>query len=246
VSKYDEIAEEYQDATQLDVFRIISHTMSSRLGDVAGRSVLDLACGEGHSTRAIKRLGAGRTVGVDISGEMIRLALEQEAKQPLGIEYITCPAEQLGRIGDFDVVTATFLLNYASTRDELCRMAHTAHQNLRPGCRFLTIINDNCSRVADWPAQLSERYGCRYRALARPVGDGSPLEVTLMHDGREVSFNITCFSRETFEWALHAAGFEAIHWHGLSLPPDLDADGGREHWAPFFELAPLVLIECLA
>jgi ubiquinone/menaquinone biosynthesis C-methylase UbiE len=40
--------------------------MSQWLGDVAGRAVLDLACGEGHSTRAIQQMGAGRTVGVDV------------------------------------------------------------------------------------------------------------------------------------------------------------------------------------
>lgn len=245
MTEYDVIAHEYKEAKQLDVFRVTSYTMSRWLADVAGRSVLDLACGEGHSTRAIKQMGAGRTVGVDISEEMIRFAREAEARQPLGIEYITCPAADLGRIGEFDVVSATFLLNYARTKDELCRMAHAAYQNLRPGCRFVT-INDNCGRGADLPAQTLERYGFRYRALARPLGDESPLEVTLINGEQEIKFGISCFSRETYEWALEQAGFKAVHWHGLSLPPDMETDGGRELWAPFFELAPLVLIECQA
>lgn len=245
MAQYDEIADRYKEAKQLDLFRVTSHTMARWLGDVAGRSVLDLACGEGHSTRAIKQMGAGRTVGVDISEEMIRLAREAEAVQPLGIQYITCPAQDLGRIGDFDVVTATFLLNYASTRDELHRMAQAAHRNLRPGCRFVT-LNDNCGRMADWPAQISEPYGLRCRVPARPLADGSPMEVTLIHGGQELPIHIRYFSRETYEWAFKEAGFKAVHWHGLSLPPDMEVDGGRERWAPFFEAAPLVLIDCLA
>ncbi len=245
MAEYDEIADQYREAKQLPLFRVTSYSMSRRLGDVAGRAVLDLACGEGHSTRALKQMGAGRTVGVDVSEEMIRLARAAEEKQPLGIEYITSSAEDLGRIGEFDVVSATFLLNYARDEDELCRMARTACRNLRPGGRFVT-INDNCGRAADWPAQISERFGFRYRALERPLGDGSPMEVTLLHGEQEIKFINICFSRETYERALLEAGFQAVHWHGLSLPPEMAAAGGREFWAPFFELDPLVLIECQA
>jgi len=245
MAEYDEIADQYKEAKQLDIFRVTSYTMSRWLGDVTGRSVLDLACGEGHSTRAIKQMGAGRTVGVDISEEMIRLAREAEAKQPLGIEYITCPAQDLDRIGEFDVVSATFLLNYARTKDELCRMADAAYRNLRPGCRFLT-INDNCGRAVDWPAQISDRYGFRYHAPARPLADESPIEVTLINGEQEIKFVSFYFSLETYEWALMKAGFKAVHWHRLSLPPDMEADGGDQLWAPFFERDPLVLIECHA
>jgi SAM-dependent methyltransferase len=135
MAQYDEIAEQYKESQQLEIFRIISHTMSHWIGDVAGRSVLELACGVGDGARAIKQAGAGRVVGVDVSEQMIRLAREAEAKQPLGIEYIARAAQELGRIGEFDIVTATFLLHYARNREELHDMARAAYLNLRPGCR---------------------------------------------------------------------------------------------------------------
>jgi ubiquinone/menaquinone biosynthesis C-methylase UbiE len=59
MAQYDEIAEHYKETTQLEIFRIISHTMSHWIGDVTGRSVLDLVCGEGGGIRAIKQAGAG-------------------------------------------------------------------------------------------------------------------------------------------------------------------------------------------
>ena len=126
MTQYDQIADQYKESKQLEIFRIISYTMSKWLGDITGRSVLDLACGEGDGTRAVKQVGAERVVGVDISEQMIRLAREVEAKQPLGIEYIVRAAQNLGRIGEFDVVTATFLLNYAQNREDLYDMARTA------------------------------------------------------------------------------------------------------------------------
>lgn len=244
MTQYDQIAEQYKESKQLEVFRITSHTMSHWLGDVTGRSVLDLACGEGYSSRAVKHMGAGRVVGVDISEQMIRLAREEETKRPLGIEYIVRAVQDLGRIGEFDVVTATYLLTYAQDREELYRMACTAYQNLRPGCRFLT-INDNCGGGLGWPAEESERYGVRWSAPTSPLKDGDPMVITVLYDSKEFTFTAQYFSRETYEWALKEAGFRAVHWHDLLLSADMGPDGGREFWAPFLERKSIALIECL-
>jgi ubiquinone/menaquinone biosynthesis C-methylase UbiE len=244
MAQYDEIAEQYKESRQLEIFRIISHTMSHWIGDVAGRSVLELACGEGNGARAVKQAGAGRVVGVDVSEQMIQLAREAEAKQPLGIEYIARAAQELGRIGEFDVVTATFLLHYARNRDELRDMARAAYLNLRPGCRFVT-LNENHGRAANWSEEVTERYGFRWRTPAWPLNNGDPMVITLLHGASEATFTVQYFSRETYEWALEEAGFKAVRWHDMVLPPDMEANGGREFWAPCMERKPFVVIECL-
>src|SRR5262249_54174167 len=107
-TQYDTMAEDYQKSKRLPIFEVIEHTLMTRLGDISGRAVLDLACGEKFNTKKLKQLGAGHTVGVDISEEMIRLARAQEAEQRLGIEYIRSSAQELGKIGEFDLVTAVF------------------------------------------------------------------------------------------------------------------------------------------
>jgi ubiquinone/menaquinone biosynthesis C-methylase UbiE len=244
MTQYDQIAEQYKESKQLEQYRITLHTMSHWLGDITGRSVLDLACGEGHSSRAVKQMGAGRVVGVDISEQMIRLAREEETRQPLGIEYIVRSVQDLGRIGEFDVVTATYLLNYAQDKEALYGMARTAYQNLRPGCRFLT-INDNCGRGVGWPPEESEQYGVRWSASVNPLKDGDSMMVTLLFGSEEVTLTAQYFSRETYERALKGAGFRAVHWHDLLLPPDMEPDGGREFWAPYLERKSIALIECL-
>jgi ubiquinone/menaquinone biosynthesis C-methylase UbiE len=88
---FDQIAEQYRMGKRLPMFEVVEHTLVSHLGDITGRSVFDLACGEGFSTRTVKRLGAGRTVGIDISAEMIKLALAQEATTPWVLS--TCASE---------------------------------------------------------------------------------------------------------------------------------------------------------
>jgi 2-polyprenyl-3-methyl-5-hydroxy-6-metoxy-1,4-benzoquinol methylase len=61
-------------------------TLFEALRDLSDKSVLDLACGEGFYTRCLKRGGAARVVGVDISQGMIDLARHQEERDGLGID----------------------------------------------------------------------------------------------------------------------------------------------------------------
>src|SRR5215471_18616675 len=112
-AEYDSFAERYQHSKALP-FRapVEAYTYLKLLGDVDGLSVLDLACGEGYDARLIRRAGAARVVGVDLSGEMIALAKREEASRPLGIEYIHSAAQDLGTIGAFDLVSAAYLLHY--------------------------------------------------------------------------------------------------------------------------------------
>jgi SAM-dependent methyltransferase len=51
------------------------------LGDITGRSVLDLGCGNGGKLAELVRAGAGASVGVDISGNFI-------TNHPIGLELV--------------------------------------------------------------------------------------------------------------------------------------------------------------
>ncbi len=152
------------------------------LGDPMGLSVLDLACGEGHYARLLRRRGAARAVGVDLSGGMIALAREEEAREPLGIEYIQAGVEDLGVVGEFHAVSAVYLLHYAPTREHLAAICRTIVANLRPGGRFVA-INSNFGPGAR--ADLS-RYGF---TLSGP---------TLFEEGKP--YRLTCVQgAESFE-----------------------------------------------
>ncbi|HYH97429.1 class I SAM-dependent methyltransferase [Hyalangium sp.] len=240
-TQYDAIAADYQKAKRLPIFEVFEHTLLTHLGDVRGRSVLDLACGEGFHTRRLKQLGAGRTVGVDVSEQMLLLARQQEAREPLGIEYIHSPVQRLGRLGTFDFVTAVFLLNYAGSTEDLLQMCRVVHDHLAPGQTFFA-INDNCGVAARDPEGYRQ-YGFAYTGSPQPA-DGEPLRVELQTAPQQwTGFEIRCFLRETYEWALRTAGFQHVRWHRLQVPPALEQQFPPGFWTPFLEKEPEVLIE---
>lgn len=81
-------------------------------GELNGRSVLDLGCGEGYCARELKRRGAGDYLGVDLSPEMIQAAKIQENRDLLGIEYQACNVVEFMPVRSFDLCVAVFLFNY--------------------------------------------------------------------------------------------------------------------------------------
>jgi len=81
-AEYDAIAEEYR-ASKLIPFRleVEQPTLFDMLGDVWGLRVLDPACGEGIYSRWVRRLGAARVHGIDLSQGMVDLAEQTERQE---------------------------------------------------------------------------------------------------------------------------------------------------------------------
>lgn len=101
-------------------------------GDVAGRSVLDLGCGEGYCARALKRRGAGNYVGIDLSANMIDAARAQDEKDGFGIDYRTGDVAEFSPDRQFDLCIAVFLFNYLR-REAMNQVLATAYAALVPG-----------------------------------------------------------------------------------------------------------------
>ena len=241
---YDTIAEQYKKKLKElpKALNVDLHTYFNLLGDLAGKSILDLGCGEGFYTRKFKQKGAASVIGVDISPKMIELAKQQEAQEPLGIEYIVCDVLKLGKIGSFDLVVASYLLNYAQTQEELLKMCQTIYANLKPGSRFVT-INNNLEQSPESYA-ICEKYGCT-KSVSEPLQEGSPITLTFFVDGDKFSFDNYYLSKATYEWAFRTVGFKEIRWHKPIVSPEGVREFGQEFWQDFLDYAPIVGIECL-
>lgn len=101
-------------------------------GELKGRSVLDIGCGEGYCARELKRLGAGDYLGIDLSSEMIEVAKIQEAKDQFGIEYQACNVVEFKPDRKFDLCIAVFLFNYLRV-EEMQRVFSMVYDAL-PAC----------------------------------------------------------------------------------------------------------------
>ncbi|MFF8960152.1 class I SAM-dependent methyltransferase [Streptomyces sp. NPDC014894] len=241
--QYDEIGESYEGFKTLPMARYPERGSFLRmLGDVRGRSVLDLACGTGFYTRQIKRLGAAEVLGVDVSGEMVAAARGIEARAPLGVRYAVADAAELPPPErPFDLATAVYLLNYADDAAAMERMCRSVHRSLAPGAEFFVLTQAPGFRFDGPP---TSPYGFRYE----PVGEGRigpRVRITALLDP-PVEF-ITNYPRaEVYEDALRAAGFGPVTWVPLEVPDEGVRELGSEFWADFLANPPLVMLRCRA
>ena len=239
---YDTISREYKESKRLPFRRFIEeHTLFLLLGDLRGKVVLDLACGEGIWTRQIKRLGAARAMGVDISRAMIELAREEERANNIGCEYRVGDAAGTLAGESFDIVVGCYLLNYARSPEQLLGFCRAIHGSLGPGGRFVG-FNDN-------PANQPGSYGGyrRYGFLKwspEPRIEGDPVAYTLFNpDGTEFTFDNFYLSPQTYEWAFREAGFSSFAWRGPWLSQEGKMSFPPGYWDTYLQDPPMVGIE---
>jgi SAM-dependent methyltransferase len=140
-ARYDAVADFY--VTGFDAIGDpASRALLDLLGDVAGRRVLDVACGHGRITRELARRGADVT-GIDISGKLIARAREIERDERLGIGYIHADVSAPGALsgGGFDLVSCNFGL---SDIDDLAGAIAAIGGALRPRGTFVFSVLHPC------------------------------------------------------------------------------------------------------
>jgi ubiquinone/menaquinone biosynthesis C-methylase UbiE len=239
-TNYDPIAEQYKRA-KLHPWRLHMeyYTLFELVGDLTGKSVLDLACGEGFHTRFLKQKGASKVVGVDVSAGMIGLARQEEAHRPLGISYIVQDVKELRLDEQFDLVFAAYLLNYASSSEELLEMCQAIANHLKPGCRFVS-VNSN----PDYTGQTDSMRQYGFTCAASERREGTPIAWTFFLE--EGPFEITNYylSIATHERVLAAAGLRDTRWHPSRVSPQGLAEFGRDYWEAFLQHKPIIFIEC--
>ena len=240
-SNYDSIAKEYKESKELPMrLHIEAYTYFNMLGNLAEKSILDLACGEGFYTRKFKYQGAAKVVGVDISQKMIELAREEETRKFQNIEYILGDVLELGEIGSFDLVVASYLLNYARSSEELLKMCKSIFANLKSGGRFVT-INSNPSQ-APVSYLKTEKYGF-IKSIDSPLIEGTPIKYTFMNN-HKFTFDNYYLSIPTHEWAFQSVGFKEVRWQSPIVSPDGVKEFGQEFWQDFLDSVPIIGIEC--
>jgi 2-polyprenyl-3-methyl-5-hydroxy-6-metoxy-1,4-benzoquinol methylase len=97
-------ANDYQNA-------LLRPLMLEMAGDVEGRRVLDLGCGEGAYSRELARRGA-RVTGVDGSARLVDVARSRAARAGCDATYLCANANALDDLGaaSFDIVIASMCL----------------------------------------------------------------------------------------------------------------------------------------
>jgi 2-polyprenyl-3-methyl-5-hydroxy-6-metoxy-1,4-benzoquinol methylase len=148
-SSYDDIAEWYDTWVGTHPMPEDPYfpSVESLMGEVAGRPICDLACGQGRVARYLAGRGA-RVTGVDLSQQLLSIARRHEKEHPLGITYIHADARTLEGVPDasFDGVVCNMAL--MDIEDLSPALASTARV-LRPRGWFVFSILHPCFNTAD-------------------------------------------------------------------------------------------------
>lgn len=227
-AEYDPLAEAYYESKYLP-FRVYSEIPNhlELLGDVSGKQVLDLACGEGFYTRLIKAMDAAFAVGMDLSEEMIQLARQKEAESPLGIKYYQGTAADLSSLslGHFEIASTAYLFNCAKDQVELEAMFQQIASCLSSGGRLVATVGDLGHRAdVDYSP-----YGMK-TDIPADTGEGDPYSITFVL--KSESFSITDFnhSRDTYEKLCVKSGFEFEGWLPCTVTPEGLEKYGKDFW----------------
>jgi SAM-dependent methyltransferase len=126
------------------------------LPDLRDKDVVELGCGTGYFGAWLKRNGAARVVGVDITPAQLETARALNEKLGLGIEYVEANAEETGLPGEsFDLALSEY---GASIWCDPYKWIPEAARLLRPGGELLFLRNSTismlCAALDGWHESL--------------------------------------------------------------------------------------------
>lgn len=100
---------------------------------VLGKNVLDIGCGTGLLSAMLAKKGA-RVTGVDLSAEMLSVAIQRANSLSLSIDFIEQPMQRLDVDGTFDAAVISIdSLNYVTKRQDVIETFRRIHSALATG-----------------------------------------------------------------------------------------------------------------
>ena len=186
--------------------RIETPSILKVLGDISNKSVLDYGCGPGCYSRLIKKAGAIKVTGYDLSEGMLTYANEMNSRQNSGIKYIS----EIKRERDlYDVILAVYVTPYAKNREELKNMLSEMASLLKIGGKLVTLpLNPSYNTNEDY----YKKYGFTITQEKIRV-DGDLLKLNFQDSEKIIPIEAFYWSHETLNKTLRSVGFGDICWH---------------------------------
>jgi len=230
VSQYDTVSAGYREIVNEDAAIETQQSEALRfLGDVTGKRVFDLGCGEGKLTRRLVELGAKHVVGCDASRSQIEAAKAKKQSENLDVEYILSDAEHFTYPEPFDLATSTLVLLHAHNEAELETFFQSTFNVLKDGGKFVSVTYN-----PDYQGLGKVKYNRRFTKI-----DNNEIRVDFMKNGEDGTFTSATFgdlSKEDYEIAAKNSGFNRFEWE----PMQIHGDSQNEFWDGFTEDCPYI------
>lgn len=110
------------------------------LGDVQDKTILDLGCGNGYFSRMLAEKGANIT-GIDISSDLIEIAIKRTKEQKLDIRYVVSDASDIKAIesNKFDIIVSNMAFMDIENIDDTVKECSRLVEN--NGILLFSIVN---------------------------------------------------------------------------------------------------------
>lgn len=189
------------------------------LPEMQGLEVIELGCGTAYFGAWLKRAGAKRVVGVDITPAQLDTARRVNAETGLGLEFIEANAEDVPLPdSSFDIAFSEY---GASIWCDANKWIPEAARLLRPGGELIFMRNSDIQMICSPDEErISEQ-------LQRPLRGMNRLD---WHDEGEPSAEFHLNHSDMFG-LLRRTGFEVVDFRDLYAP-----DGAVDH--PFYNYVP--------
>lgn len=231
---YDKIAAGYAASTKRPMRQYYYFpTLRKNIKSLKGNDVLDLACGEGISSRLWRDLGAKSVTGLDISAKLLAAARQTEKnllnkkkiKQAIKYERADMFTSNLSNYyGNFDVVTIIMATHYAGRRTQLKKLFQDAARCLRSRGRLYILMAR--------PEALRDgyhAYGVDYVPATKSEGAGTSVTISDLRGHKLWQAINYYWSRQTYEKLLRTAGFRP-RWRPVYIDPAGVKKFGQRFW----------------
>ncbi|OCT44696.1 methyltransferase type 11 [Cladophialophora carrionii] len=245
-TQYDSFSGAYDSVNDLPITRAIVPNVERLVGPhIHGARVLELACGTGFFTRHLLDWGASSIVGVDVSQAMITGAQSElqhqgrhQGKYRFMVADCATPFTVTGEDGttslegQFDLVFAAWLLNYAPDLPTMTEMFKNIARHLAPGGRFVTVLphpeEDPRVCIDHVNAQYEQGYGYRVELREELPGAYKGYLVELKFDtDPPVEFGNYYLSMRVHEQAARDGGLKGkLTWEEITVPEDQEVLNG--------------------
>lgn len=196
------------------------------LGDLHGKTVLDLPSGPGKYARLMLEAGAKQVTSVDIDPNFI-VAAKAAVHDTVGVDDpfskwngITADAciSTIYPGGPFDILSANFLIeNFASTED-MKACARNLFKNLKPGGSYVGIWAPGAHAPENRRIVMETVKMLTSDNTNMKLGDRTSVRYTSLGD--EKTYHWYLMTEEQFHDILAEAGFVDIRFERLLVDPD--------------------------
>jgi len=203
-------------------------------GNIAGKDIIDIGCGDGNFAQELAQMGANKVIGIDSNHEMI-LTCKSKFNNHKNVDYREESSLDLSEEAQYDLAFSIFALQFSNNVNELRTSLTNIGRSLKPGGEFIAFVPNGVGDLNPSKAN-GIKFGASIVLNTIPPIDGERLKVEFYDEQANVigESTITFFYRSTYERCLKDAGFTDIEW----IDPIISEEGlnkyGEEFFSSFF------------